>query len=171
MARRLIEALGSPPITEMPQCLLYQMSSAPYHEVEAFHWQTKHPDELLALQLQHPEIGPLNEVKHGGPTGRYIEEDGEQQYLVNLEQTLYLIVKSDEQPPPVVALTMWMRALAGQYRLGLLRVDGDLDLSNDVDMMTAADRGGFLPGTPRRKRCRGRARGTGWRRQAQRGVS
>jgi hypothetical protein len=113
------------------------MSSAPAHRVAAFDWQLQHPDELRALQRQYPELGPPQEVKRAGPTGAYIEDEGgdEQDYLVNLRQTLLLIATSDERSPPVIALTAWMRGLAGQYRLGLLRGhDGKIDIADrDVD--------------------------------------
>jgi hypothetical protein len=128
LARRLIVALGSPPIADINQSLIYLGSNWVPHKMAAQAWAQKHPEELQELQRQHPDIPLLAEIKHGGPTGRYIEakDGGEAEYFVNLRQALYILGTADDPTAPMIALRTWMRGLYKRFCLGGLRATSDI---------------------------------------------
>ena len=64
LASRVIEALGSLPITEVLQSLVYLLSSEPAHQNAAETWQLQHPNEMRELQRRYPDI-PMQEVTRG----------------------------------------------------------------------------------------------------------
>ena len=111
LARHIIDGLASPTITEISQCLLYAVSSAPAHQVAAQAW------------CQHSNIPLFQDIKRGSPTEAYLKavDSGELPRLISLYHTLLMIATRDETPPWVIAFRNLMRDLARQYRLSQLR--------------------------------------------------
>jgi hypothetical protein len=63
MARRLVDALGAPPITDVYQSLLYFGSSAPPHNEAARQWNLTHQDELMEFQRRYPDVPLLGMLR------------------------------------------------------------------------------------------------------------
>jgi hypothetical protein len=110
LARRIVNHFDSPPICGMHQALFYQLSNDSVHRIAAEGWQLMHPEELQVFSAQYPGVELLREPAE--------EETGG--YLLNLRGTALLILESDEQSPPVIALRRLMHTLAGYYRTGWL---------------------------------------------------
>jgi hypothetical protein len=113
LAHRLITAIGPEPIGSMHQALLYFASNAPAHQAASAAWQRAHPDEMLALQRQYPEMGPLQKVEVEP------EPKAEREYRLDLHQAAYIVLVGERTPVtrPLIAL---IGKLTEHYQAGLL---------------------------------------------------